>query len=232
MCALIVKSGCGLLLSFCPIHHRHLVSSRCLNFLVPPGRLDDGILSWICLWAGLRACRFGTTPVSDLPYLNGYWGFRLGPIPGFCRLKTTGRWSLPCDARVSARVYGASFGNISARSIVLSVSHCRVPGCVGLALDTGVKRTSQSVAYSAHFAGCCHIDPTGLTVHWNHYIPELCLRSSQFVFHLLKEIPTCSCGEGGWVDVCIDENQWFVSRLVFLSGCPTIRMSLWTTNPS
>ena len=59
----------------------------------------------------MRARSFDITPVSDLPYLNGYWGFRLCSISGFCKLKVSGRWSLPCDARVSARVHGASFGD-------------------------------------------------------------------------------------------------------------------------
>ena len=42
------------------------------------------------VWAGLRVRSFDITPISDLPYLTGYWGFRLGSIPGFCRLKTMG----------------------------------------------------------------------------------------------------------------------------------------------
>ena len=99
-------------------------------------------------------------PMSDLPYWNRYWSFRFCSIPGFCRLKTTGRWSLPCDARVSARVHGTSFGDTSARSIELSVPPCRVRGCVGLAVVTGVKRTSLSAASSAH--------PCWLVTCWSH----------------------------------------------------------------
>ena len=97
--------------------------------------------------AGLRASSFDITFVSDLPYLSGYWGFPLGSIPGFCRLKTTGRWSLPCDARVSACVQGASLGETSARSIVLFVSPRRTLRCVGLAVGTGVSVSTSSSAY-------------------------------------------------------------------------------------
>ena len=121
--------------------------------------------------------------MSDLPYWNRYWSFCLCSIPGFCRLKTTGRWSLPCD---SARVHQALN---HARSIELSVSPCCVPGCVGLAVDTGVKRTSLSTTSSAH--------PCWLVPCWSHRL-DRALKSphyhncvSQFVFHLPKEIPTC-----------------------------------------
>ena len=55
-----------------------------------------------------------------------------------------------CDAKVSASLCDAIFGDTSARSIVISVSPGDVPACVGLAVDTGVKRTSLSVASSAH----------------------------------------------------------------------------------
>ena len=58
-----------------------------------------------------------------------------------------------------------NFGDTSARSIVLSVSPCRVPGCVGLAVDKGVKRTSLSAASSTH--------PCWL-VTWSHIL-DLCL---------------------------------------------------------
>ena len=58
-----------------------------------------------------------------------------------------------------------SLGDASARSIALSVSSCRVPGCVGLAIDTGVKRTSPSAASMCIPAGWCHVGPTDLTVH-------------------------------------------------------------------
>ena len=112
------------------------------------------------VWAGLRAHSFDITSVSDLPYLNGCWGFHLGSISGFCRLKTTGRWSLPCDARVSAHIHGASFVDTSAILIGQSVSPCHVPGCVELAVDTGVKRTSLSAASSAH--------PCWLVPCWSH----------------------------------------------------------------
>ena len=81
-------------------------------------------------------------------------------LHGFCRLKTAGMWALPCDARVSAHVHCASFGDTRARSIVLSVSPCRVPGCEGLAVDTGMVRTSLSAVSSAH--------PCWLVPCWSH----------------------------------------------------------------
>ena len=56
--------------------------------------------------------------------------------------------SLPFDARVSAGVHGASFLDTSVRSVILSVSPCRGEGCVGLAVDTGVKRMPLSSASS------------------------------------------------------------------------------------
>ena len=133
--------------------------------------------------------------MSALPYLNGYWGFRLGPCSGFCRLNTTGRWSLPCDARISACVHGASLGDISVSWTVLSVSPvspCREPRCVGVAVDTGVKRRSLSASSSALPCWLLSGRPSiQITTHHG------CV--SQFVFHVLKDVPTCSCGAGGRV---------------------------------
>ena len=153
-------------------HHCPLVSPHCLSFLVPPGWLNDGFLSWIYCVGWLVSLQLWLTPLSELPYLNGYWGFYLGSIPGFCRLRTMGRWLLPCDARVSAHVHGTSFGDTSARSIVLSVSPCCVPRCVGLAVDTGVKRTSLSTASSAH--------PCWLVPCWSHRL-DRALKSPHIV---------------------------------------------------
>ena len=105
------------------------------------------------------------------------------------------------DARVSSRVCGVNFEGTSARSIVLSVSPCHVPGCMGLSVDTGLKRTSLSAASIARLP-------------------------------FLKDIPTCPCDAGGRVDVCVDENQGFVSHPDFLCGYPASRVSFWTTCPS
>ena len=227
----MVRSGCGLLLSFC--HNFTIIH---LSVHAPWVSLfhQGGWMAAFCrgfvVWAGLRARSFDITPMSDLPYWNGYWSFRFCSIPGFCRLKTTGRWPLPCDARVSARVHGTSFGDTSARSIVLSVSPCHVPGCVGLAVDTGVKRTSLSAASSAH--------PCWLVPCWSHRLDHA-LKSP----HIIIVSPSSSSISSrksqlapvmqveGWMyalmrirDLCLSSG--------FPSGCPAIRVSLWTTYPS
>ena len=127
MCALIVRSGCGFLLSF---YHNFTIVRLSVHAawvsLYHQGGWMAAFCRWFVMWAGLWARR--------LTILERIWSFRLCSIPGFCRLKTTGRWSLPCDARVSARVHGTSFWDTSARSIVLSVSPCRVRGVWGLLL--------------------------------------------------------------------------------------------------
>ena len=91
------------------LHHCLLAHPSCLRFLVPLGWLDDGFLSLICcvhwpassqLWHHTRVC---------LTILQRILGFPSLVNPGFCTLKTRGRWTLPCDARVSACVHGASF---------------------------------------------------------------------------------------------------------------------------
>ena len=51
--------------------------------------------------------------------------------------------SFLCDAKISASDCGA-------RSIILSVSPGRTLRCVGLAVDTGLKRVLQSASSSAH----------------------------------------------------------------------------------
>ena len=163
--------------------------------------------------------------LADLPYWNGYWSFRLCSIPGFCRLKTTGRWLLPCDARVSARVRGTSFGDASARSIVLSVSPCRVPRCVGLAVDTGVKRTSLSTTSSIH--------PCWLVPCWSHRL-DRALKSP----HIIIVSPSSSSISSrnsqldpvmqveGWMyalmrirDLCLSSGFFYPDALQFAWAC-------------
>ena len=56
----------------------------------------------------------------------------------------------PVYARVSAHIHGASFGDTSSRSLGLSVSPCRIPGCLRIPVDMGVKRTSLAASSSAH----------------------------------------------------------------------------------
>ena len=136
-----------------------------------------------------------------------------------------------CDASVSAYVHHANFWDTSARSIVLSVSPCRVPGCVGLAVNTRVKKkTSLSAASSAH--------PCWLVPWWSHRL-DRALKSP----HIIIVSPSSSSISSrksqlapvmqveGWMyalmrirDVCLSRG--------FLSGCPAIRVSLWTTCPS
>ena len=176
-------------------------------------------------WVGLRVRSFAITPESDLYYLSGHCGFLLGSFPGFCRLKITGRWSLPWDGSVSARVHDACLGDTSAKSITLSVLPCRAPRCVGVAALSGVKRASLSASSAAHPCWFYPVNPTNSTVHWNHRIS----RHSQFVFHLLKEVSTCPCSTGGRVHVFIDDSRGFVPLVwvFFYSEWPAIR----TTHP-
>ena len=71
-------------------HHSALVSPCCLSLLVLRGGWVTAFCRGLVAWADLRARSFDIAPVSDLPFLNGFWGFHLGSIPGSCRQKTSG----------------------------------------------------------------------------------------------------------------------------------------------
>ena len=175
------------------------------------------------LWPGLRVRSFDITHESDLSYSNGYKGFLLGSFPCICELKTV------CDVGVPPRVQGASLGDTSAKSSVLSEAICRAPGCVEIAVYTGVKRTSLSVPSRAH--------PNRL-VSWPPLKPDRALkittchaRVSQSAFYLIKEVPTCPCSAGGRMCVCIDENRGFLSLVVFFFFCLNALQFTWDCAP-
>ena len=67
----------------------------------------------------------------------------------FCRLNTTGRWSLPCGVSVSALRHGAILWETRARSVVLSVSPCRHPKRVVTGVVAGLKMTSPKASSRA-----------------------------------------------------------------------------------
>ena len=125
-------------------------------------------------------------------------------LRGFCKLETRGKWSLLCDAWLSARGHGASCGDTSARSTVLSVSPCRVPGCVGLAVDTGVKRTSPSAASSAH--------PCWLVPCWSHRL-DRALKSLHTIIVSSISSRKSQLAPVMQVEGWMYENQGFVSLI-------------------
>ena len=122
--------------------------------------------------ATARVCSFLWIP-SYTPYENlaafSSWCFLLCTLPGLGEVRffflspEQASWpqSVPSALPWCSALWG--YGIRSACYVpVLSVSPCRVPGCVGLAVGTSVKRTSLSAASSEH--------PCWLTVHWNHRI--------------------------------------------------------------
>ena len=177
-------------------------------------------VEWVCL----RDRRFDITSLSGLSYYR-YWGFGLGWLPGFCRLKITEGggewgWSLPCNARVSIHVHGASLGDTSARSMVLPVSPCRTPRCVGTCCWHRNKEdvTKCFLSCKSLLAAALFIPQTRSCIEITSY--HDCV--SQFVFHLLKEITTLFYGAGGGARVYIDQNMGFVSLIWhFLCACGT-----------
>ena len=171
----------------------------------------------------LSACR---STLPEFPCSTRVAGWRLSVVDLLCQTYHTGTdievsvfaqtlfcRPLPCDARVSARVHGTSFGDTSARSIVLSVSPCRVPGCVGLAVDTGVKRTSLSAASSAH--------PCWLVPCWSHRL-DRALKSP----HIIIVSPSSSS---------ISSRKSQLAPVMQVEGWMYALMrirDLWTTYPS
>ena len=123
-----------------------------------------------------------------------------------------------------------TLGDTSARSIVLSVSPCRVPGCVGLAVDKGVERTSLSAASSTH--------PCWLVTCWSHRLdralesPNIIIvsPSSSSISSRKSQLAPVMQVEG-WMYALMRIRDLCLSS-VFLSGCPAICVSLLTTSPS
>ena len=98
------------------------------------------------LCVGFRLRSFDTVSEPDLSYLKGLCGLLFCFLADLCRLNITGRGSLPCGVSVSALSHGAILGVTRARSVVLSVSPCRHPGCVGTGVVAGVKMTSRKAS--------------------------------------------------------------------------------------
>ena len=136
-------------------HHCPLISPRFLILFVSPGWLDDGFLSRNCCesWlVGSQLWHRTRVWLAILELLERILVFPSWLNPWFLQTEDYGETVTPmwCEG-FCTRPWCQPLGHdTSARSIVMYVSPCRTPGCVGLAVDTGVKRTSLSASSSAH----------------------------------------------------------------------------------
>ena len=122
------------------------------------------------------------------------------------------------DARVSAFIHGASFGDSGAGSVVLSVSLCHTIRCIGLLLTQDWRGHCWTLPL-VHVVTMWLPLVCAMSIPWT----SSCIEStayrdcvSQFAFLPLKKILPCSCGAGGGLHVCIDENKGFVSLIWFI----------------
>ena len=142
-----IGSGFGQVLPFCQLFTAARFSVQAFSVaLSHHGGYFLLFNELFALCVGFRLRSFDTVSEPDLSYLKGLCGLLFCFLADLCRLNITGRWSLPCGVSVSALSHGAILGVTRARSVVLSVSPCRHPGCVGTGVVTGVKMTSPKAS--------------------------------------------------------------------------------------
>ena len=101
--------------------------------------------------SGFRLRSFDTMSEPDLSYLKELCGLMLCSVAGFCRLNTTGRWSLPCA--VFALSHGAVLGETRTKSVVLSVPLVVIQGVLitELSLDRRRRRPRLLPEVATHY---------------------------------------------------------------------------------
>ena len=94
---------------------------------------------------------FDTMSEPDISYLKELCGLMLCSVAGFCRLNTTGRWSLPCG--VFALNHGAVLGETRTKSVVLSVPLVVIQGVLitELSLDRRRRRPRLLPEVATHY---------------------------------------------------------------------------------
>ena len=172
-----------------------------LGFLVLPVWFDDSFTSQICL------SLLTNSLLKHHTFLSCHTSVFIG-VSVLVHSLVSGDWGLQGGGRscVLQVLHGprvpALESSVRGQCAVCVTLLRTVQGVWGFLLTQKWRGHHWALPLMHITAGWCHVEPTNLIIHWSHCISRLCLP----VLHLLKEVPTCSCGAGGGVHACIDEN--------------------------